>query len=72
MNFITNAVQAMQDGGTLYVSTRPGSNADSIEITVMDTGKGIPPEFLPHIFDPFLAQREKEAQGLDYRSATAL
>ncbi|MCL4492749.1 MAG: ATP-binding protein [Nitrospirae bacterium] len=64
VNLITNAVQAMQAGGTIYISSRPGGARDLVEITVMDTGKGIPPEFLPHIFDPFFSTKGEVGTGL--------
>lgn len=63
INLITNAVQSMQPGGTLFMATRR-SRGDSVEITVMDTGKGIPPEFVPHIFDPFFSTKGEGGTGL--------
>jgi signal transduction histidine kinase len=64
VNLITNAVQAMSAGGKLFISSRPGQRGDSVEITVMDSGKGIPPEFLPHIFDPFFSTKGEGGTGL--------
>jgi two-component system NtrC family sensor kinase len=64
VNLITNAVQAMSTGGKLFIATRAGKRGDSIEITVMDTGKGIAPEFLPHIFDPFFSTKGEGGTGL--------
>ena len=64
VNLITNAVQSMQGGGTLFMATRLGSGGDAVEISVMDTGKGIPPEFLPHIFDPFFSTKGEGGTGL--------
>jgi two-component system NtrC family sensor kinase len=64
VNLITNAVQAMSPGGKLYISSRPGKSGDSVELTVMDTGKGIAPEFLPHIFDPFFSTKGDGGTGL--------
>ncbi|HBR22741.1 MAG TPA: two-component sensor histidine kinase [Nitrospiraceae bacterium] len=64
VNLITNAVQAMHGGGRLFISTRTGKNKDSVEITVRDTGKGIPPEFLPHVFDPFFTTKGEGGTGL--------
>ncbi len=64
VNLITNAVQSMQEGGTLFMATRLGSDGDSVEIKVMDTGKGIPPEHLPHIFDPFFSTKGEGGTGL--------
>ena len=64
VNLITNAVQAMSAGGRLFISTRAGKAGNSVEITVRDTGKGIAPEFLPHIFDPFFSTKGEEGTGL--------
>jgi signal transduction histidine kinase len=64
VNLITNAVQAMSAGGRLFIATRPGKGGDSVEITVKDTGKGIQPEFLPHIFDPFFSTKGEGGTGL--------
>jgi two-component system, NtrC family, sensor kinase len=64
VNLITNAVQAMSSGGRLFVASRTGMNKDTIEITVKDTGKGIQPEFLSHIFDPFFSTKGEGGTGL--------
>jgi signal transduction histidine kinase len=54
----------MQAGGTLFMATRLGSNGDYVEIKVMDSGKGIPAELLPHIFDPFFSTKGEGGTGL--------
>ncbi|MDA8214842.1 MAG: ATP-binding protein [Nitrospiraceae bacterium] len=64
VNLITNAVQAMSGGGVLFIASRDGSSSGFVEVTVMDTGKGIPPEFLPHIFDPFFSTKGVGGTGL--------
>jgi two-component system NtrC family sensor kinase len=64
VNLITNAVQAMPSGGTLFITTRQGKTREMTEVTVMDTGKGIPAEFLPHIFDPFFTTKGDGGTGL--------
>jgi signal transduction histidine kinase len=64
VNLITNAVQSMTAGGRLYIASRPGKSGDSVEISVIDTGRGIPPEFLPHIFDPFFSTKGEGGTGL--------
>ena len=63
VNLILNAVQSMSGGGKLSISTLNGGG-DSVTIEVRDTGKGIPPEFLPHIFDPFFSTKGVEGTGL--------
>ena len=50
-NLVMNAVKFTPRGGRVTVRLRNG--ADAIELLVADTGVGIPPEFLPHIFEPF-------------------
>ena len=64
VNLVTNAVQAMSAGGKLFISSRAGKGGNSVEITVKDTGKGIQPEFLPHIFDPFFSTKGEGGTGL--------
>ncbi len=63
INLITNAVQAMQHGGSLRVSlTKSGSK---VAITIQDTGTGIPKQNLKRIFDPFFTTKpEGEGTGL--------
>jgi two-component system, NtrC family, sensor kinase len=69
MNLILNAIQAMRDGGTLFISTRPYSKDESgesgqfLQVEIRDTGVGIPEENLQHIFDPFFTNKE-EGSGL--------
>ncbi|MDA8423478.1 MAG: ATP-binding protein [Nitrospiraceae bacterium] len=64
VNLVTNAVQATPAGGKLFIASRIGKDGDSVDITVMDTGKGISPEFLPHIFDPFFTTKGDGGTGL--------
>ena len=60
-NLIVNAVQAMQDGGTLTIEAHPdGGNA---VIRVKDTGVGIPEEIKPSLFTPLFTTKAK-GQGL--------
>ncbi len=64
VNLVTNAVQAMSAGGRLFISSRAGKSGDSVEVTVKDTGRGVQPEFLPHIFDPFFSTKGEGGTGL--------
>jgi two-component system, NtrC family, sensor kinase len=69
MNLIFNGIQAMNDGGTITISTRifsPDATEQSpsfVQVEVRDTGVGIPSENLEHIFDPFFTSKD-EGSGL--------
>jgi len=52
LNLITNAVQAMPQGGELELRTGVAPDG-RIRLEIRDTGVGIPPEHLQDIFDPF-------------------
>jgi len=51
LNLLLNAVQAMEEPGTVRVEI--GSREDYAVVAVSDTGRGIPPQNLPNIFWPF-------------------
>lgn len=59
-NLITNAIDAMPEGGILAISAGPEeiNNAEFVYIKVSDTGVGIPEERLPYIFEPFYSTKE--------------
>ena len=74
MNLGVNARDAMPNGGTLHVRTenavvggRPANGSsqlpagDYVRIMIADTGTGIDPSVLPHIFEPFVTTK---AHGL--------
>lgn len=50
-NLLSNAVKYTTSGGSVSVSTRAGEG--SVLLVVEDTGRGISPDHLPHIFDRF-------------------
>lgn len=63
VNLIQNAIQAMPDGGTLFI--RLGRAERRVSIEVMDTGVGITKENLRRIFDPFFTTKPAgEGTGL--------
>ena len=56
LNLLLNAVEAMPDGGTLSIKAWREDNAVQIEIN--DTGKGIPHDVLPRIFDLYFTTKD--------------
>ena len=60
-NLITNAVQAMPEGGKLTIKAY--KNDEEVVLSVQDTGVGIPEENMPKIFQPLFSTKSK-GQGL--------
>jgi signal transduction histidine kinase len=56
LNLVLNAVDAMPEGGRLNVAAR--GCGERVELTVADTGRGISPDVLPSLFDPFCTTKE--------------
>lgn len=61
LNLIMNAIEAMPDGGRLYLATKMIN--DQIEISITDTGCGIPGNIRDTVFDPFFTTKA-EGTGL--------
>ncbi len=66
MNLRGNATK-FTESGSITLSLR--RDDDGVEISIADTGIGIPPEDLPHIFDEF---RQVERQGGEQAEGTGL
>ena len=64
VNLILNAADAIgEGGGTIRATSRIGANG-SLELSLEDSGKGIPAEDLPRIFEPFFTTKGNHGTGL--------
>ncbi|MHB1558873.1 MAG: sensor histidine kinase [Isosphaeraceae bacterium] len=62
-NLTTNAVQAMDAGGTLRLTTRRDPSRRTIAASVIDTGPGLADDTVEHLFEPFYTTKA-EGTGL--------
>ncbi len=60
MNIVSNAVEAMESGGTLTVRTRYVEANQKVIAEIGDTGPGIPEENIGDVFDPFFTTKASE------------
>ena len=61
-NLLSNAIRHTPSGGSVKVGV--ASAGDQVAITVTDTGEGIPPDLLPHVFDRFVKGPNSTGSGL--------
>jgi two-component system sensor histidine kinase HydH len=58
LNLLLNAIQAMPEGGRLGLSSRVPEDNQWIQLSIRDSGIGIPPEDMDKLFDPFFSTKE--------------
>jgi two-component system, NtrC family, sensor kinase len=64
LNLINNSTDAMPNGGQLRIELRapnceePGATLPAVEVVIADTGAGMTPETLAHIFDPMFTTKQ--------------
>lgn len=63
LNLAINARDAMPAGGILRLSAKAGPGGSTVEITLEDSGQGIPRELLHRVFEPFFTTKAKTSGG---------
>lgn len=60
MNILSNAVQAIESNGNIWITTKRATMANgmaAVSISFQDSGKGMPPDVMDKIFDPFFTTK---------------
>ena len=65
INLLSNAIKYTPSGGSVKVETAVDENARTVQVTVSDTGVGIPKDEIQHVFDKFyrVGANNKQAKG---------
>lgn len=72
INLISNAMEALQQGGVIKLATHVDSSSGrEVVCTVTDNGKGIPEEYQERMFNPFFTTKEKTG-GIGLGLSTSL
>ena len=56
-NLMRNAVEAMEQGPRRELSVRVGAAEGMVQVSVVDTGPGVPPEVAAKLFQPFVTTK---------------
>jgi PAS domain S-box-containing protein len=58
LNLMLNAMEAMPEGGSITIKCRLRPLSGSVEISVADTGTGVPADIQARIFEPFFSTKQ--------------
>ena len=61
-NLLTNAIEAMNDAGTVQIAT--AQEGEMVHVTVSDTGPGIPPEYLARVLQGGFTHGKTDGNGV--------
>jgi two-component system NtrC family sensor kinase len=65
LNIMNNAFEAVGDGGNITITTKKNqAETGSVEVTIADDGRGIHPDDLRQIFEPFYTKGKEQGTGL--------
>ena len=71
-NLLSNAVRHTPRGGSVVVSAEAAQEGRAVAFEVADSGPGITPELLPHVFDRFVRAKDSRGAGLGLAIARSL
>ncbi|MBU0633448.1 MAG: hypothetical protein KKB82_07900 [Candidatus Omnitrophica bacterium] len=58
-NLLLNAVEAVTDEGVIVIGGRADMDRQTVQIEISDNGRGMSPEQLEHVFEPFTSGKDK-------------
>ena len=58
VNILMNAVQAMDENGVITILSNMSQDQKNVKIEIADTGRGIPPDDMEKVFEPFFSTKE--------------
>lgn len=59
MNILVNAMQAIDNGGSIFVTSGVAIDQKKVFVSIADTGSGMPEEMLAQIFQPFVTSKNR-------------
>jgi signal transduction histidine kinase len=62
LNLIMNGLEAIEGAGKIAIRTRNIAEG-RVELVISDTGRGIPGDLLPRIFDPFFSTKTEQGNS---------
>jgi signal transduction histidine kinase len=71
-NLVANALRHTPTGGSVRLAAALADGGRAVELSVIDTGSGIDPSLVPHVFDRFAKAADSRGSGLGLAIARGL